>query len=196
MTGQRPTGPPQSARPGLTVPRLTTTRLVLEPLTTGHADEMVGVLADGSLYAFTGGEPPTLEELTRRYEFQAVGHSPDGAQDWLNWIVRRADTGAAVGYVQATVGAEGEDDADRTSDSPAVVADLAWVVSPAHQRNGFAVEAAGAVRDWLVKAGVPHHVAFIHPDNVASTAVAPSRGMRATDAVVDGETRWERTAKG
>jgi RimJ/RimL family protein N-acetyltransferase len=163
---------------------------VLEPLTVGHAAEMVEVLSDASLYAFTGGEPPTVEELTRRYGFQSVGHSPDGTQDWLNWIVRRTDTGAAVGYVQATVGCEGAEDI-----SPAVVADLAWVVAPAHQRNGFAVEASGAVRDWLIAAGVPHHVAHIHPDNAASTAVARSLGMWATDAVVDGETRWERTAR-
>lgn len=192
MTGQRPTGP------GLTAPRLVTDRLVLEPLSTGHATEMVDVLADASLYAFTGGDPPTIEELTRRYEFQAVGHSPDGAQDWLNWVLRRTDTGAAVGYVQATVGAggEGDGDADLAPGSPAVVADLAWVIAPTHQRNGFAAEASGAVRDWLIAAGVPHHVAHIHPDNVASTAVARSLGMRATDAVVDGETRWERTARG
>ena len=78
-------------------------RLILEPLRAGHAVEMAPLLADPQLYAFTGGEPPTLHELRARYERQAAGRSPDGVERWFNWIVRRHDDGAAVGYVQATV---------------------------------------------------------------------------------------------
>ena len=41
-------------------------RLTLEPLRVDHAPAMVEVLADPALYEFTGGRPPTLDELTAR----------------------------------------------------------------------------------------------------------------------------------
>ena len=68
---------------------------------------MVGVLADARLYEFTGGEPPGLDDLHLRYERQAVGHSPDGTETWLNWIVRLRPGGEAIGFVQATVTGQG-----------------------------------------------------------------------------------------
>jgi hypothetical protein len=64
---------------------------------------MVAVLGDPALYEFTGGEPPTLDELRERYERQAVGRSPDRSEEWLNWIVRITDDGHAIGFVQATI---------------------------------------------------------------------------------------------
>ncbi len=73
---------------------------------------MVAVLSDPSLYEFTGGTPPTLEELTARYARQAVGHSPDGTEQWLNWVVLLDS--APVGYVQATV--VGDSRGDRLGD--------------------------------------------------------------------------------
>lgn len=41
-----------------TAERLETERLILEPLRIEHAEEMVLVLGDRRLYAYTGGEPP------------------------------------------------------------------------------------------------------------------------------------------
>ena len=82
---------------------LQTLRLTLEPLRVDHAGEMTPLLADRSLYAFTGGQPPSLAELRGRYQRQVTGRSPDGAEAWLNWIVRRRDDGQAVGFVQAAI---------------------------------------------------------------------------------------------
>ena len=42
---------------------ISTRRLTLMPLSTGHAGEMATVLADPELYTFTGGSPPTRQEL-------------------------------------------------------------------------------------------------------------------------------------
>jgi hypothetical protein len=81
---------------------LESARLTLHPLAVADAAEMAAVLADPELYRYTGGAPPTLEELTRRYERQVAG--PAGSDEtWLNWIVRRRDDGRAVGFLQATV---------------------------------------------------------------------------------------------
>ena len=146
----------------------------LTPLTVDHAAAMVAVLADPSLYEFTGGTPPTLEELTARYARQAVGHSPDGTEQWLNWVVLLDST--PVGYVQATV----------VGDS----AEIAWVISPSVQGRGLATEAARAMVELLTAAGVRRLVAHVHPDHVASARVAERLGLRPTDVVEDGEVRW------
>ncbi len=148
----------------------------LSPLTVDHAPAMVAVLSEPSLYEFTGGTPPTLEELTARYARQAVGHSPDGSEQWLNWVVLLDST--PVGYVQATVVGES--------------AEIAWVISPSVQRRGLATEAARAMAELLTAAGVRRLVAHVHPDHVASARVAERLGLRRTDVVEDGEIRWIR----
>jgi RimJ/RimL family protein N-acetyltransferase len=158
-----------------------TERLLLTPLREGDADEMVGVLASPSLYAFTGGEPPDLETLRRRYAAMAVGHSPDLAQEWLNWIVRRRDDpGVPIGTVQATVDQDGRR------------AEVAWVVGTEGQGQGYAAESAAAMVRALVDAGVRSVVAHIHPDHAASAAVARRCGLAPTEELHDGERRWER----
>lgn len=81
---------------------LVSERLTLEPLSLDHARPMVDVLSDHTLYTFTGGEPPTLDTLSTRYASQIRGPA-DGSQAWFNWIARRQDTGALIGFVQATV---------------------------------------------------------------------------------------------
>jgi RimJ/RimL family protein N-acetyltransferase len=160
-----------------------TERLVLTPLREDDADEMVGVLASPTLYAFTGGEPPTRSDLRRRYAATAVGHSPDLAQEWLNWIVRLRDhAGTAVGTVQATVDLEGRR------------AEVAWVIGAEGQGRGYATESAAALVHALVEAGVSSVVAHVHPDHAASEAVARSCGLTPTEELHDGERRWELTS--
>ncbi|HEX3334834.1 MAG TPA: GNAT family N-acetyltransferase [Jatrophihabitans sp.] len=160
---------------------LTTPRLVLEPLRVEHAEEMAPLLDDPGLHDYTGGEPPTLGQLRRRYQFQVVGRSRDGAQHWLNWILRRQDSGRVVGFVQATVTREGE----------TRVAEIAWVVGTAQQGRGYAKEATRAMVSWLRKQGVGVVIAHVHPQHRASEALARAAGLEPTDSVVDGETRWQ-----
>jgi RimJ/RimL family protein N-acetyltransferase len=152
--------------------------VLLEPLRVEHAAELAVVLDDTRLHEFTGGRPATFDELTARYARQVTGHSPDGTQQWFNWVLRRRDDSRAAGYVQATV-------IDDT-------AELAWVVGTAHQGQGFARSGAAAMTDWLAVHGVRRLVAYVHPDHAASAAVARSLGMVATDDAVDGEQRWVR----
>lgn len=158
---------------------LQTPRLLLEPLTVEHAREMAPLLADVRLHRFSGRPPPTPAELEARYARQAVGRSPDGRQLWLNWILRGREDEEVLGFVQATV----------TPGSEAS-AELAWTIGVAHQRRGYAREAASAVVDWLRTCGVGHVVAHIHPDNVASQGVARALGMKPTNVRVRGEVRW------
>lgn len=164
-----------------TTAALDSERLRLEPLTVEHSDEMVPVLDDPDLHAFIGGRPATREELRARYEQLVVGQSRDGSERWLNWVIRRRDDGQAVGAVQATV----------TEQDRGLAAEIAWVIGTGQQRQGFAREAAHAMVAWLREQGVTTIVAHVHPHHEASKAVARALGLEPTDALVDGEVRWE-----
>jgi RimJ/RimL family protein N-acetyltransferase len=157
-----------------------TDRLVLQPLRVQHAAEMVSVLGDRALYTFTGGEPPALPELEARFARQAAGRSPDGAAGWLNWVIRHRRLDVLVGTVQATV----------TRESVAMSAAIAWTVALAHQRHGYATEAAAAMTQWLRRQGVVTFMAHIRPEHEASIGVARRLGLVATGLIVDGEMRW------
>jgi RimJ/RimL family protein N-acetyltransferase len=156
--------------------RLTTPRLVLEPLRVEHARELAPLLDDPALHEYTGGEPDSEEALGARYERQLAGHSPDGRETWLNWVVRDGASGAAVGTVQATVAGD--------------EAELAWVIATARQGEGLATEAARAAQEWLRGQGVARFVAHVHPRHAASAAVARHLGMAPGEPRADGELRW------
>jgi RimJ/RimL family protein N-acetyltransferase len=159
--------------------RLETVRLILEPLRIEHAEEMVLVLGDHRLYAYTGGEPPDLDRLQARYARQIAGRSSDGEHGWLNWIVRIRSTWEAAGVVQATLSIDDH-----------MEAEIAWIVGVAHQGDGYATEAAAAMVGWLARHGVDILVAHIHPGHAASIGVARRLGLSPTEVLVDGETRW------
>lgn len=152
---------------------IATERLRLLPLRIEYAVPMAEVLSDPRLYAFTGGEPPTVEVLEARYRRQLAG--PDNVNEqWLNWVVEY--DGNLVGYVQATVTGS--------------IAEIAWVIGTAWQGRGFAKEAAQGLVTWLRAQNAQEIVAHIHPDHTASAAVAAAIGLARTDVLEDGEYLW------
>jgi RimJ/RimL family protein N-acetyltransferase len=154
--------------------------VLLTPLAVSDADDMVLVLGSAELYRFTGGAPPTLAELRARYARQVAGHSPDGSQEWRNWIIRCQPDGQAAGYIQATI----DDGGSR--------AEIAWVVGLAWQGRGLASAAARALIGWLDAHGVTRIQAHIHPEHEASAAVARAAGLGPTSVLEDGELLWLR----
>jgi RimJ/RimL family protein N-acetyltransferase len=163
----------------VTSDRMRSARLSLVPLAIADADEMVGVLSGAALYTFIGGSPPSLGELRARYARLATGRSPDGREEWRNWIMRHEPDRTAVGYVQATI-ADG------------ARAEIAWVVGLRWQRQGFAAEAVRALVAWLDARGVTAIEARIHPDHAASAAVARRAGLAPTGQTDEGEQLWVR----
>ncbi|WP_066041281.1 GNAT family N-acetyltransferase [Herbiconiux solani] len=155
-------------------------RLTLEPVSVDHASAMVDVLSDARLYEFTGGEPPSLDVLAARYRRQVRGPA-DGSGAWFNWMLRERAAGTLVGFVQATV---------HTGDR-GPLAEIAWLIDPAHQRQGFAAEATAAMVAWLRSRGVTAFAALIHPDHTVSQRVAHRLDLRPTPQLDDGEVRWE-----
>lgn len=137
---------------------------------------MAAVLADPELYTFTGGRPPSRDELEVQYRAQVAGPAT-GGDVWHNWILRLAGSGDAVGFVQATVTGE--------------AADVAWVVATAWQGRGLATEAVLAMCDWLQTEGITTFTAHIHPHHAASRGVATAVGLHPTAEVDgDGEVVW------
>ncbi|WP_369169583.1 GNAT family N-acetyltransferase [Streptomyces sp. R28] len=157
---------------------LATARLDLLPLRVEHAEEMAVVLADPALHTFIGGTPHSPRDLRARYE-RLVAGSPAPGVSWCNWVLRLRAQSCLVGTVQATVTATRGGDAE-----------IAWVVGTPWQGRGFASEAARGLVSWLGRRSVRAVVAHIHPDHLASAAVATAAGLAPTEEEQDGETRW------
>lgn len=143
-----------------------TTRLTLEPQTAHHADEMFAALADPAIYRFENEPPPSVEWLRARFARLESRRSADGTEQWFNWIVRRIDCGAAIGYVQATLRAD-------------ATALIAYEFNSAHWGMGYAREAVEAM---LRELGTRHRVAVagavFKRTNVRSRHLLERLGMR------------------
>ena len=120
-----------------------TARLILEPQQARHAPEMYAVLSDPAIYDFENAPPPDPAWLTCRFERLETRLSPDGSEQWLNWVVRLRDGWRLIGYVQATV-------------RPDAGARIAYELDSACWSRGFGREAVGAM---IRELGAAHRVA-------------------------------------
>lgn len=77
----------------------------LRLLAVEDAAVMAEVLADPSLYAFTGGRTADHGRAEPTLRRTGGGRSPDGSQQWINLVVTWG--GQPIGYAQATVPASG-----------------------------------------------------------------------------------------
>ncbi|MFF4804165.1 GNAT family N-acetyltransferase [Streptomyces sp. NPDC001351] len=154
---------------------ISTPRLDLLPLRVSHADEMAAVLSDPALHTFIGGSPLSPAALRVRYE-RLVAGSPDPSVAWCNWVLREREEPRLVGTVQATV--------------TGTVAEIAWVVGTPWQGRGYASEAACGLVGRLRQRPIHTVLAHIHPEHVASAAVARAAGLVPTGEELDGEQRW------
>lgn len=160
---------------------ITTERLDLLPLHVEHADEMAAVLSDPTLHTFIGGTPDTPEALRSRYQRMIAG-SPEPTTTWHNWVIRLRDEAHLTGTVQATVAHSNHE----------TITEIAWVVGTPWQGRGIATEAARGLVAWLSERPTQTIIAHIHPNHLASAAVATACGLEPTDTWHDGETRWHR----
>ena len=130
--------------------------LALEPQTAAHAAEMFEVLSDPAIYEHENAPPASLEWLRTRFEKLESRKSGDGREQWLNWVIRLPSS-ELIGYVQATVRADGS-------------AGIAYELGGAWWGRGLAREAVSAMMRELVEA---HEV-------TSFTAVAKRANFRST----------------
>lgn len=155
--------------PTATEQPIRTPRLVLEPQRAAHAEAMFALLADPALYLHEGAPPASLGELRDRFTRLEARRSADGSEGWLNWVLRLRD-GRVVGYVQATVQADGS-------------AWVAYVLGSAHWGQGLASEAVTAMIDGLVAQHAVHTLRAVYKrSNDPSVRLLERQGFLRADA--------------
>jgi RimJ/RimL family protein N-acetyltransferase len=139
------------------------------------ADDLLELLEEPQLRDWLSAEDVAgLRDRFRRWESR---RSPDGGEEWLNWVVRRREDREAVGWVQATLRGER--------------AEIAYAVVRSQRGRGYSARAVGGLVAWLrARPEIEVIEAHIAPENAASAAVARSVGLRPTEAAVRGETVW------
>src|SRR5262245_39733424 len=138
--------------------------VVLEPQLAAHAAEMFVVLSDPAIYEFENAPPKSVAWLTERFARLESRVSPDGAEQWLNWVIR-LPSGALAGYVQATI------TQDRT-------AHIAYELASKFWRQGIGSAAvSGMLKELAVSYGVSTCVATLKERNYRSFALLQSLGF-------------------
>jgi [ribosomal protein S5]-alanine N-acetyltransferase len=145
-----------------------TARLTLEPQVAEHAEAMFAVLGDPAIYTFENAPPASLEALCQRFAALALRRSPDGREQWLNWVLR-LHSGNLIGYVQATVDANGG-------------AFVAYQLASAHWGRGLASEAVeGMITELAATYRVQRLAAVYKRANVRSRRLLERLGFVPAD---------------
>jgi ribosomal-protein-alanine N-acetyltransferase len=145
-------------------PGVDSCELTLEPQTKAHAKAMFAVLSDPAIYKYENAPPSSVEWLRERFAGLESRQSPDGREKWLNWVIRLS-SGELIGYVQATVYANGR-------------AGIAYILSSEYWGRGFARRAVEAM---IEKLDEEHHVdrliAVLKRENVRSVRLLERLGF-------------------
>jgi RimJ/RimL family protein N-acetyltransferase len=163
-------------------PRLETERLLLRPPVAADAPAAAELLADPEVMRFLGGEtvpaehaPAVVEKWLERWRRNGVGP----------FMIERRDDGRFLGRAGILVW-------DPRSWTITTLADaggnaqpeLGWALVHAHWGNGYATEAARAVREWAYEErGIDRLASLIAPANVASQRVAQRLGASPAETV-------------
>ena len=138
--------------------------VVLEPQVVSHAPEMFVVLSDPAIYEFENSPPKSVAWLTERFARLESRVSPDGEEQWPNWVIR-LPSGALAGYVQATIAR------DRT-------AHIAYELASKFWRRGIGSAAVSAMlKELAASYGVSTCVATLKERNYRSLALLRSLGF-------------------
>jgi ribosomal-protein-alanine N-acetyltransferase len=143
---------------------LETPRLILREMTSDDAPSLHAVLGDAE----------TMRWYPRAYTFEE-------GQEWIARQIARYASGAGLlGIVLKTTGV-------LIGDCGAVWQEVEGVQEPEigyhvhrdHQNQGYATEAARAVRDYVFSAlDCNHVISMIRPENLASRRVAEKNGLK------------------
>lgn len=162
--------------------RLETERLVLRPPVHGDATAAAELLTDLEVMRFLGGETVALEHVGSvvarwqgRWESDGVGP----------FMIERREDGRFLGRAGILVW-------DTRTWTHTTLADagsyaqpeLGWALIRAAWGNGYATEAADAVRRWVSEErGIVRLISLIDPENGASQRVAQRLGAAPTETV-------------
>jgi len=124
---------------------------------------MFRVLSDPAIYEYENEPPASVEWLQARFKRLESRRSPDGIEQWLNWVLR--DGSSLIGYVQATV-------------YPEHRAGIAYVLASGSWGKGLAREAVDSmIAELRDRYGVRHLSAVLKRDNGRSMRLLERLGF-------------------
>lgn len=155
-------------------PIITTDRLFLCEMTEDDFDALYRVLADSDImkhypYTFDGARVRSwISKNIARYRVFGFGL----------WAVCLRSTGEMIGDCGLTM----------QNINGTILPEIGYHIAKAHQRKGYAKEAAAAVRSWTF-ANTPfcEIYSYMKKDNLPSAATARSIGMRHVGEFTDAE---------
>jgi RimJ/RimL family protein N-acetyltransferase len=162
--------------------RLETARLVLRLPRLDDASDLAEYLSDPEVMRFLGGETVPRED------------APSVVQKWLDrwqedglgpFVLERPSDGRVLGRVGFLLwDTRTWEHATRAEAGEYALPELGWALARAHWGQGYATEAALAVRDWARRERhVGRLISLIAPGNTASQRVAQRLGARPTETV-------------
>ena len=163
-------------RPAQGAPPLQTARLELRPMTPaflrasleGRPGEAAGLLGAALPAEWPGAWAGVLRLRLRQLEAEPA------LQPWLLRAIVLRDTQVMAGHI-------GFHDAPGAASLASFAPDgveIGYSIFPAHQRNGYAQEAATGLMEWAGQAhGVTGFILSISPDNLPSQALAAKLGF-------------------
>jgi RimJ/RimL family protein N-acetyltransferase len=168
--------------PELEVLRLETRRLLLRPPTVEDAAAAAEFLTDPAVMRFIGGETVPVEHMREVVEKWVERWQMN---DMGPFMIERRQDGRFLGRAGILIwDARGWTHSTLAGAGRYGQPELGWALVRAHWGNGYATEAARAVRDWARRErGIDHLVSLIAPDNVASQRVAQRLGAAPTRTV-------------
>ncbi len=155
---------------------LETERLVIEPISPVHAEDVYKVSKDERIYSFIPQDPPlSVEVLIAQYTTWSARLSPDGTEAWLNWVMYLRGSRICIGTLQATV----------REDKTGLIA---YTLFPDHWKKGYASEGCRAMLNHLLS---EYHVSKIYAEvdtrNLASIQLLETLGFQRISFVKDAD---------
>jgi RimJ/RimL family protein N-acetyltransferase len=144
-------------------------RLLFEPLSLSHADELAAVLLSNAVYAYISERPPTVDEYRSRVEHILKGPPPNRPElSFENYAVRLASSGSVIGTLEATI-----------HDS---LVEVAFLFGPEFWGKGYATEGLTWFSGLLLsRSGTSGLWAATLPANLRSAALLSRCGYKQAD---------------
>jgi RimJ/RimL family protein N-acetyltransferase len=145
-----------------------TSRLLIRPMTSADADDLVVYQSDPAICRYLPFEPRGREDVVEKLARWSTALTLAGDGDYWQLAIEAAGAPGVVGdlYFEVKSAADG-------------AAEIGWTLHPAHHGRGYMTEAAGALLDVAFGALRLHRVrAVLDPRNTASAALCRRLGMR------------------
>ncbi len=140
---------------------ITTARLIVRPFRPEDGDDLHEYLSSAQVYRFEPGAPIDREQARQRAADMAV--SPDF------WAIEVAATGRQIGQIYL----------HQIEPLEWLTCELGYILNPAHQRQGYAAEAAAALVEHAFAVRGMHRIyAHCNPENSASWRLLERIGCR------------------